>query len=77
MVRKIAITLEQTSLKDLDRWVRDGRFPNRSRAVQSAVTLLAERERRNRLAREHAKLDTVAEQRMADESLGDVSWPQY
>ena len=77
MVRKIAITLEQTSLKDLDRWVRDGRFPNRSRAVQSAVTLLAERERRNRLARELAKLDTVAEQRMADESLGDVSWPQY
>ena len=67
MVQKIAVTLEQSSLKDLDRWVREGRFPNRSRAVQSAVALLAERERRNRLARELAKLDTAAEQRMADE----------
>lgn len=76
MVQKIAITLEESSLKDLDRWVREGRYPNRSRAVQLAVDLLAEREKRNRLARELAKLDKAAEQRMADEGLGDESWPR-
>jgi len=77
VVRKIAVTLEQSSLKDLDRWVREGRYPNRSRAVQTAVAILAEREKRNRLARELAKLDRTAEQKMAEEGLGDESWPEY
>lgn len=76
-MQKIAVTLEESSLKDLDRWVREGRYPNRSRAVQLAVDLLAEREKRNRLARELAKLDKAAEQRMADEGLSDESWPRY
>ena len=36
MVAKIAVTLEQKTVADLDRWVREGRYPNRSRALQSA-----------------------------------------
>jgi Arc/MetJ-type ribon-helix-helix transcriptional regulator len=70
MVRKIAVTLNQKTVADLDRWVREGRYPNRSRALQSAVDLLAEREKRNRLARELAKLDRAGEQRLAEEGLG-------
>jgi len=77
MVRKIAVTLNPKTVADLDRWVREGRYPNRSRALQSAVDLLAEREKRNRLARELAKLDRAGEQRLAEEGLGDKSWPEF
>jgi len=77
MVRKIAVTLEENSVTDLDRWVREGRYPNRSRAIQSAVDLLVEREKRRRLARELAKLDVKAEQWMAEEGIGDEAWPEY
>ena len=77
MVRKIAVTLEKETVAELDRWVREGKYPNRSRALQSAVDLLAERDRRRRLARELAKLDRHEEQRMADEGLGASSWPPY
>ena len=52
MVQKIAVTLDQRTVADLDRWVREGRYPNRSRALQSAVNLLSEREKRTRLARQ-------------------------
>jgi Arc/MetJ-type ribon-helix-helix transcriptional regulator len=51
---------------DLDRWVREGRYPNRSRALQSAVDLLTEREKRSRLAREWKKLDPIEEQGLAE-----------
>ena len=56
-MQKIAVTLDQRTVADLDRWVREGRYPNRSRALQSAVNLLSEREKRTRLARELAKID--------------------
>ncbi len=76
MVQKLAISLEARTVEDLDRLVREGKYPNRSRAVQAAVSLLTEKEKRTRLARELAKLDRHAEQRMAEEGLGDASWPQ-
>jgi len=68
------VTLDQKTVADLDRWVREGRYPNRSRALQSAVDLLSEREKRSRLARELAKLNPEEEKRMAEEGLGDASW---
>lgn len=77
MVRKVAVTLDEKTVRDLDRWVREGRYANRSRALQTAVDLLIEREKRTRLARELAKLDPKEERRMAEEGLGDASWPSY
>ena len=77
MVQKVAVTLDKRTVADLDRWVREGKYPNRSRALQSAVDLLAEREKRTRLARELAKLDPTEEQKMAEEGLGDSSWPAF
>ncbi len=77
MVRKIAVTLEQKTVAELDRWVREGKFPNRSRALQSAVNLLSERDSRKRLARELAKLDPHEERTIAEEGIGDPSWPPY
>lgn len=77
MVRKIAVTLDPKTVTDLDRWVREGRYPNRSRALQSAVDLLVERDKRSRLARELKKLDRIEEQVLAEEGIGDASWPQF
>ena len=77
VVTKIAITLDRKTVADLDRWVREGLYSNRSRALQSAVDLLAEREKRTRLARELAKLDPEEEKQMVEEGLGDASWPEY
>jgi len=76
MVRKIAVTLDPKTVTDLDRWVREGRYPNRSRAVQSAVDILSERDKRSRLARELKKLDRAEEQRLAEEGIGDPTWPR-
>jgi len=72
---KVAVTLDKETVADLDQWVREGRYPNRSRAMQRAVDLLAEREKRSRLVRELAKLDLTEERRMAEEGLGDSLWP--
>jgi Arc/MetJ-type ribon-helix-helix transcriptional regulator len=77
MVRKIAVTLDEMALAEIDRWVRQGRYPSRSRIIQTAVDRLVEREKRLRLAREIAKLNPKEEQQLAEEGLGDSSWPTY
>ena len=76
VVRKIAVTLDRRTVADLDRWVKEGKYPNRSRAPQSAVNLLSDREKRTRLMRELAKLDPREEKRLAEEGLGEA-WPEY
>ena len=77
MTQKIAVTLDDRTVANLDRWVRAGHYPNRSRALQMAADLLIERETRSRLSLELAKLDPKAEQAMAEDGLGDESWPEY
>jgi Arc/MetJ-type ribon-helix-helix transcriptional regulator len=37
VVRKIAVTLDRKTVADLDLWVREGEYLNRSRALQAAV----------------------------------------
>jgi Arc/MetJ-type ribon-helix-helix transcriptional regulator len=68
VVQKIAVTLDKRTVADLDRWVSEGRYPNRSRALQSAVDLLSEREKRTGLARELAKIDPQEEKQLAEQS---------
>lgn len=77
VVRKIAVTLDQRTVADLDRWVKEGKYPNRSRALQSAVNILTEREERTRLVRELAKIDPKEEKQLAEQGLGDRAWPAY
>jgi len=55
--KKVAITLDEKVLARLDRLVQDRIFPNRSRAIQEAVTEKLSRIDRTRLALECAKLD--------------------
>ncbi len=55
----------------------EGKYANRRRALQSAVDLLAEKEKLRRLTRELAKLDRRKEQRMAEEGLRVSTRPPY
>lgn len=66
---KVAITLNEELLKQVDRWVAEGRFPSRSQAIQQAVREKLERSRKRRLAEEAAKLDPREERTLAEEGL--------
>ena len=75
----VAITLDRETLLRVDRLVSQQVFPNRSRAIQSAVSEKLTRMERGRLAAECAKLDPKFEQSLAEEGLGQEleSWPEY
>jgi len=76
---KIAITLEQDSVKRLDHLVRGHIFSNRSQAIQEAVKEKLGKIERSRLARECAKIDPIFEKAMAEEGLTEdlSAWPKY
>lgn len=76
---KLAITLDEGSVAELDALVRSHRFANRSQAIQEAVDEKLTRLSRGRLARECARLDPAAEQALADEGLGAeaAEWPEF
>jgi len=76
---KVAITIEESLLGRLDRLVKAQVFPNRSRAIQEAVSDKLARLDRRRLAQECSKLDKSFEQAMAEEELNSEieSWPAY
>lgn len=78
-VSKIAITMDDNLLKQLDLLVKSKAYPNRSRAIQDAVADKLKRLERGRLARECAKLDPGHEQDMAEEGLPVEmdEWPEY
>jgi Arc/MetJ-type ribon-helix-helix transcriptional regulator len=75
---KIAISLDPRDLRQVDRLVRSGRFPSRSKLLQDALHEKLQRIGRSRLAEECAKLTATEEQALANESLrSDVQWPEY
>jgi len=76
---KIAITIDDSLLKQLDLMVKSRVYPNRSKAIQEAVEDKLKRLERTRLAQECAKLDPVYEQNMAEEgfSMEIDAWPEY
>ena len=76
---KIAITIDDKLLKQLDLIVRSKVYPNRSKAIQEAVADKLKRLERTRLAQECAKLDPEFEQNMAEEgfSMEIDEWPEY
>jgi len=76
---KIAITLENDTLKRLDMLVKSNIFPNRSKAIQEAVAEKLTRMEKSRLAQECAKLDPDFEQSLAEEGFTSEleEWPEY
>lgn len=76
---KVAITLEEESIEQLDRLVSGHIFQNRSQSIQEAVVEKLRRIKHGRLAKESAKLDATFEKAMAEEGLSrDISeWSGY
>ena len=76
---KVAITMDEMLLSELDVLVKRHIFPNRSRAIQIAVKEKLQRLGQSRLAIELAKLDLDEEHALAEEGLGAErdAWPAY
>jgi metal-responsive CopG/Arc/MetJ family transcriptional regulator len=76
---KIAITLDEEFIGELDRLVNERVFQNRSQAIQEAVSEKLSRMRRSRLALECSKLEPSFEKAMAEEGLTEAmnQWPEY
>ena len=76
---KIAITIDNKTLKQLDSLVKSNFFPNRSKAIQQAVIEKLLRIEKSRLAQECAKLDPEFEQSIAEEGFSSEleEWPKY
>ncbi len=78
-VAKIAVSLDQKILRRLDGLVRNGFFPSRSKAIQTALESQLSRLDRSRLALECAKLDPAQERKLAEEGMEHEveQWPEY
>jgi metal-responsive CopG/Arc/MetJ family transcriptional regulator len=76
---KIAITIDDRMLKQIDILVKSKFFPNRSKAIQEAIAEKLMRIEKSRLAEECAKLDSAFEQSMAEEGFSTEmeEWPEY
>ena len=76
---KIAITIDDDTLKQLDILVKAKLFSNRSRAIQEAVKEKLMRLEKRRLAQECAKIDPSFEQSLAEEGFSSEleEWPEY
>ncbi len=68
---KVAISLDESILERLDKLVKKQVFPNRSQAIEEAVTEKLARLERSRLAQECAKLDPTFEKALAQEGLSE------
>ncbi len=66
---KIAISLDEGTVKRLDRLVKNRIFPSRSKVIQDAVEEKLNKMGKSRLARECAKLDPEFEKALAEEGL--------
>ena len=73
---KVAITLEEKTLRQVDSLVERRVFQNRSRAIQTALHEKIERLEGSRLAAECAKLDPKFEQSLAEEGMG-AGFPRW
>ena len=76
---KVAVTIDEQLLREVDRWVAEGEYPSRSRAVQTALEhLRQERTQRHSLLAELARLDPDEERELADEQLtAESAWPPF
>ena len=76
---KIAITIDDRTLKRLDYLVKSNAFPNRSKAIQEAVEEKLLRMEKSRLSQECTKLDPKFEQTLAEEGFSSEleEWPEY
>lgn len=66
---RIAITLDEESIGELDRLANQRVFQSGSQAIQEAMSERLRRMKRSRPAREYAKLQPAFEEAMAEEGM--------
>ena len=76
---KIAITLDEHFIGELDRLVEKRVFQSRSQAIQEAVSEKLLRMKHTRLAEESAKLEPAHEKAVSEEGFTEdiKQWPEY
>ena len=76
---KIAITLDERFIGEIDRLVDGHVFRSRSQAIQEAVNEKLLRIKRARLAKESAKLEPAFERVISEEGFTEdmKQWPKY
>jgi metal-responsive CopG/Arc/MetJ family transcriptional regulator len=76
---KIAISLDNSLLKEVDSLVKKKIYANRSNVIQEAVREKLLKINKSRLAKECAKLDVDFEQSLAEEGFSQElkTWPEY
>lgn len=79
MKTKVAVSIEDRLIREVDLLVRDDRYPSRSQAIEAAVAEHLRRIKRRRLAEACALLDPSEEVALAEEGLGTdaTAWPPY
>ena len=76
-VAKIAITVDEEIVRQIDRLVREGKYKSRSRAVQDALKDRLRDWRKKRLVEEVSKLNPDEERALAEESLHEEECEKY
>ena len=76
---KIAITLDEQYIQELDHLVTSRYYQSRSQAIQEAVEEKLRRIKHVRLSKECSKLDPSFEKAMAEEGITEDldEWPEY
>ena len=76
---KVTVSLDEQTLRQLDRLVATAVFSSRSQAIRIAVQEKLAPLDRSRLARECSKLDSGFEKALAEEGLAEdtSAWPVY
>ena len=79
MSARLAVTIDERLLAQLDQLVGRGAFASRSAAVEAALRERLARTNRRRLARECAKMDPLVERTLAEEGMAEdfATWPAY
>lgn len=79
MKTKVAVSIDDRLIREVDLLVRDERYASRSQAIEAAVAEHLRRIRRRRLAEACAVLDPAEEVALAEEGLGADAraWPPY
>ncbi len=76
---KIAVTVDEKVVKQMDRLVREGKYKSRSSVIQEALEEKLKERKRKRLIEEVSKLNPKEERELADEflHLDNEEWDEY
>lgn len=76
---KLAVTLDEQTVIEVDDLVKRRLFPNRSRIIELAVREKLDRLSKSRLSEQCALLDPSFEKALAEEGMGEEldQWPAY